>query len=254
MAINGVFLPEEQSDFMDLIFQGEFSQAITALNAHPQLDVNFYTDHPSNTLQGISPLMMSCYFGEVALTQALILRGATVDAVCLAGRTPLHYAVMGAKSPTPTAREDLIHLLAYLKRDLLTIPDAYGNMPIHIGAMKERVQAVETLLNIESSLKFVKNTKHQKTPVEMIPSTSGASSPLRELLSFRAPSLEFLCSNQIAQTPSLRADQQMLPTLMQESVKLYTPMLTKWLANLSNASSSAEELAEKLQSLKIGAL
>ncbi|MGD9592965.1 MAG: hypothetical protein AB7V32_10630 [Candidatus Berkiella sp.] len=242
-------LDENQSDFMDLIFEGRFTDAILVLNANPELDINFYTDHPDYPqLQGISPLMMSCYFGEYDLSAALLKRGAKVDATDLGGKTALHYAVVGTSSPSQTAREDLIYLLATLKRDLLTVADSFGNMPIHLAAKQGRM-TVQTLLKIEESLKYVRSTKENKLPMALLVHGAENEAFLRALLSAKAPSLEFQCASQIAISPMLREGASQLPAVLQEKVALYTPSLAKWLENLK--SQSTVEISQRLSKLQI---
>lgn len=139
-------LSEGQRTLMTLILQKKSAQAIGHLKANPTMDVNFIVSMPQHKLYHFTPLMMAASSAQPEVLLALLQRKANVLATDLGGKTALHYAVGGGESTK--ARTEVINRLTQANKDLLTIADHFGNMPIHIAALhstKDRYS--EGLLN-----------------------------------------------------------------------------------------------------------
>lgn len=245
---------------MSLILQGKFSDAIEHLTQNSSLNVNFhmtYLRHPG--LVEINPLYMAAYFGEINLVLHLLKRGAKLDALSNGGKTALHAAVVGTRITENNGREKVINTLIYFKRELLTIADSFGNMPIHLAALQGCSSSVKRLLDYDNDLKYTKNTKTQKSALEQVQEKikeNESIAPTYEatlsLLNNRIPSLYFLCTQFIAQKHAdfPEPTTSLLPQYVRQNVHLHKPLLTKMVYDLQDDTEEMS-LEEKLAALKL---
>ena len=254
-------MPEPEKLFINLIFKGQFVEAIDFLKVNKQgLKLNSQFSIPGKNLRGITPLLAACSLGGFNLVAAIL----ESDPSCLekndlSGKTALHHAAAGSFGEIES-REDIIVLLVNLKRELLTEKDNFGNTPLHLAALEGKPEIARFLLNFDQNLAFLQNNE-KKIPINVAKEESPVNKQMLLSLSEkgpairltddaqnldktkRIPSLVFLCLQKIVNDPSLRKETKaVLPSTLDDDVELYTSSLTKYLSKMTANNSLKREL------------
>jgi hypothetical protein len=222
-------LTAPQRNLMSLILGKKTAEAIACLEKDSTLDVNYIVSMPKNNLHHFTPLMMAASSAQPSLVFALVQRGAKLDATDLGGKSAMHYAVVGKLTEE---RKQVINLLAYLKRDLITLADSFGNMPMHLVVMLGQADTAQCLIDIDSNAKHFLHEKTFKTPFQIYcDEHTTLDATMAEVLGKqdKVPSLQFVSLQKAYKNKELSEEVLELPEVLQHQSQVYTPTLTKFL-------------------------
>jgi ankyrin repeat protein len=206
---------------------------------------------PQYNLHHITPLMMAASSAQPEVVFALAKRGAKLGATDLGGKSVMHYAVVGNLTEE---RRRVIHLLAYLKRDLIRLADSFGSMPIHLVATQGQAETAQCLIDIDSNAKHFLHEKSFKTPYQIYCDEHAIpDDTMTEILGKQdiVPSLLFTCLQKISKDKTLRDQVPGLPEDLQHQSHVYTPTLTKFLYKKKDDKTEENILVEKLKNLTL---
>lgn len=241
-------LSAPQRNLMSLILGKKTAEAIACLEKDSTLDVNYTVSMPKNNLHHFTPLMMAASSAQPSLVFALVQRGAKLDATDLGGKSAMHYAVVGKLTEE---RKQVINLLAYLKRDLITLADSFGNMPIHLVAMLGQADTAQCLIDIDSNAKHFLHEKSFKTPFQIYcDEHTTLDATMADVLGKqdKVP-LQFLCSQKASKNKERCEEVPGLPQVLQHQSQVYTPTLTTFLHKRKDDKAQESVLIEKRKKL-----
>lgn len=244
-------LSAPQRNLMSLILGKKSTEAIACLETDPTLDVNYIVSMPKHDLHHFTPLMIAASSAQPHVVLALVQRGAKLDATDLGGKSAMHYAVVGKLTEE---RRQVINLLAYLKRDLITLADSFGNTPIHLVAMLGQADTAQCLIDIDSNAKHFLHEKTFKTPYQIYcDEHKTQDATMTEVLGKQeiVSSLQFLYLQKVSKSKTLRDQVPGLPEDLQHQSQVYTPTLTKFLYKKKEDKTQENTLSEKLKNLSL---